>query len=620
MKKTVNNSYLYSFYKSGYFIPFILFAVLSITNNIIFFYKNFIGYDWHFLFALWGGFSHDLFFFSVTVLALAFLCKYLPKLKFFSLFILYIILLLPIFDYFYFRATLERFNWVVLQFINYHSAIGYIGNMGMGLFYLISVFIVFSICLYFSCKKEKFAEPYSLKFVAAIAIFFFFASLFTNNLKFLVEAVSDDGDTKIVFWGHKEIVEGKNRVLKNLASGSIWGFAPKKLVQKKTHEFKEYTEKEKNFLTDNGFMPVHNKNKEEAVFDKVIMIVLESFAYEYIHTVNPDIPAEASPYFDFLVKNYPHMNNFYTSDFPSLQGFNVILSSKIPFNESSHIRQEYNLASLIESKYPDTTMFLRGSSRVYGNEEIAVKNFFGFSNLIGYEDLAQNYKEPVGFAWGFLDEVLYDKAYDILSNKLDNKLMVIKLLNQHQPAFFSIVKAKNMPETVANHSSNIIKIVYDADKQLNSFIERCEKSNIIDDRTLVIITSDHYPPLGYGHTDIIKSDYHFQLGKLPLIFYSKNKEAFKGLKQDLLCCQLDIAPTLCELLGFDIPKEYMGQSLLSENFKPRSIGILNNETVFFQSEKLNFSENLIVPATETVVIRKWINNLLANSEHRVAEQ
>ena len=77
----------------------------------------------------------------------------------------------------------------------------------------------------------------------------------------------------------------------------------------------------------------------------------------------------------------------------------------------------------------------------------------------------------------------------------------------------------------------------------------------------------------------------------------------------MLCCQLDIAPTLCELLGFDIPKEYMGQSLLSENFIPRSIGILNNERVFFQSEKLTFSESLINPATETVVIRKWINNL-----------
>lgn len=612
MKKTVNNSYLYSFFKSGYFIPFILFAFLSITNNIIFFYKNFIDYDWHFFFALWGGFCHDLFFFSITVLGLAFLCKYLPKLKIFSILILYIILLLPIFDYFYFRATLERFNWVVLQFINFHSARGYIGNMGMGLFYLTAVFIVLSVFLYFSCKKEKFAEPYSLKFVAAIAIFFFFASLFSNNLAFPLEYRSEDGKTKVVFWGHKEIVDGKNRVLKNLAFGSIWGFAPKKTIKRETNKYEEYTDKERLFLTDNGLLPIHNENKKEAVFDKVIMIVLESFAYEYIHAVNPDIPAEASPYFDYLISNYPHLNNFYTSDFPSLQGFNVILSGKIPFDEKSSLKQNYNLAVLFENKYPGSTWFLRGSSRVYGNEDIAVRKIFGFSNLIGSEDLAKNHKELSGFVWGYRDNILYDSALRILKDYNKNSFMVIKLLNQHQPAFYDIVNAKDVPEEVSIHSSDIVKIIYDADKQLKLFIESCINNKIIDDKTLVVITADHYPPLGYGHTELIKSEYIFQLGKLPLIFFSKNKEAFKDINEDVLCCQLDIAPTLCELLGFETPKEYMGQSLLSENFKPRSIGILNNERVFFQSERLNFSENMINPATETVVIRKWINNLLAN--------
>ena len=81
--------------------------------------------------------------------------------------------------------------------------------------------------------------------------------------------------------------------------------------------------------------------------------------------------------------------------------------------------------------------------------------------------------------------------------------------------------------------------------------------------------------------------------------------------EEELCCQLDIAPTLCELLGFEIPKEYMGQSLLSENFKSRSIGILNNEKVFYSSPDLVFSDSLTSPATDTVVIRKWINNLSA---------
>ena len=619
MKKTVNNSYLYAFYKSAYFIPFLLFVILSLTNNILFFQKNFIDYDWRYLFGIWGGFSHDLFIFSLTVLILSYFCKFLPIFKTLSLIILYLFLFLPIFDYYYFKATLERFNWVVLQFINYNSVRGYIGNMESSWYCLIGVLVLFTISFLLSRRKNIFAEPYSIKFVGALAIFFFFASLFTNNIIFPVESVSDDGDTKVVFWGHKEIVEGKNRVLKSLSSGSIIGFGIRKTIQQKMATFKEYTEKEKKFLKDNGLLAIHTQNKKRTTFDKVILIVLESFALEYIHSVNPEIPLEASPFLDYLIENFPHSNNYYTSDFPSLQGFNAILSSKIPFDESRHLKQNYNLAALLETKYPGSTCFLRGSSRVYGNEEIAVTKVFGFSNLIGYEDLAKKYREPAGFVWGYLDDILYDKAFNYLNDKPDNRLMVIKLLNQHQPAFPDILNAKNTPEEVSRHYSDIVKIVYDADKQLKHFIEVCENNKIIDDKTLVVITADHYPPLGYGHRDLIKSDYNFQLGKLPLVFYSKQKEVFKKIDKDVLCCQLDIAPTLCELLGLDIPKEYMGQSLLSENFKPRSIGILNNETVFFQSEKLNFSENLINPATETVVIRKWINNLWAESDTQRGE-
>ncbi len=613
MKTTVNNSYLYAFYKSGYFIPFLLFSILSLANNCLFFLKNFVEYDWRYFYALWGGFSHDLFFFSLTTLILALICKSLPKLKVFSLLVLYLLLCLPIFDYFYFKATLERFNWVVLQFINYHSARGYIGNMGTGFLWLMGIWVLFIVCFWSSCKKDKFAEPYSIKFIGAIVIFFFFASLFTDKIVFSIKTFSKDRDTEVVFTGHMKTVEGKNRILENLSSGAISGFAPKKMINREKDLFEEYTDKEKKLLETNGVLPVHITNNKNAVFNKVIMIVLESFALEYIHAINPDIPKEASPYFDYLINNYPHLNNFYTSDFPSLQGFNAILSSKIPFDENRHTKQTYNLASLIEAKYPDTTWFLRGSSKVYGNEEVTVKKVFGFSHLIGYEDLLNNNQGHIRLVWGYNDNVLYKEAFRTLLKEKNNKyFMVIKLLNQHQPVLFDIKNSVDYPKEVGNHSNDIIKIIYDADKQLKSFIDRCEQSNIIDNKTLVVITADHYPPLGYGHTELIKADYHFQLGKLPLIFYTNNKEVFKNLDKNMLCCQLDIAPTLCELLGFDIPKEYMGQSLLSENFKPRSIGILNNERIFFQSEKLNFSESLIKPATETVVIRKWINNLLAN--------
>ena len=163
--------------------------------------------------------------------------------------------------------------------------------------------------------------------------------------------------------------------------------------------------------------------------------------------------------------------------------------------------------------------------------------------------------------------------------------MIIKLLNQHQPVVSGIINMPNQPAAVSAHKNNIIKAIFDADRQIKDFIEKCESNSIIDDKTLVIITADHYPPLGNEHTELIKTNNHFQLGKLPLIFYSRQNEVFEKLNTEILCCQLDIAPTLCNILGLDTPDEYMGENLLSPDFKPRSIGILNSESLFFLFRK-----------------------------------
>ncbi len=610
MKKILNNISFLSFFSSGIVYPYLAFCLIDFTNHYLFLQKNFIDYNWRYFYAFWGGFNRDLFIFSFITLFLGIICKYIPILKKLSIVLLHITLFLPLIDYFYFRATLERFNWIVLNFINFHSSKGFIGNMGMEIICLLLLFIIaIFVSIYLSNRKTSFIEKKFIKPLTAICIFTFFSSLFASNVCFPIESN---------FTGHKRTVEGKNRILKDLYSGSIFGFLYSKQNKTFNNKFKEYSSKERLFLETNGFLPTKQTQKTEAKFDRLIMIVLESFALEYLHCVNPDIPAEASPYLDYLMNNYPHLKNFYTSDFPTLQGLNAILSSKIPFNENNHNKQKHNLAHLFESKYPNSTWFLRGSSRVYGNEEITISKVFGFSNFIGYEDLAKKYPEPQGYVWGYMDNILYSEALNIISQiNREKYFMIIDLLNQHQPISYSITEAKNLPSEVKNHKNDIVKAIYDADRLIKQFVNICEENNILDERTLLMITADHYPPLGYGHKELIKDKQsHFQLGKLPLIFVTSRKDIFKNLKSNTLCCQLDLAPTLCELLGLESSDEYIGQSLLSSKFEERSIGLLNNQKLYYQSDSFEFVENLSEPATTTIVIQKWINNLTSHQDSK----
>ena len=599
-----NKSPLNNLRESGIFLPLILFFAFVFGNHILFLQRNYIDFNWRFLFAFFGGCSKDIFIFCMAAMIFHLISKPIPALKKVFVVILHSFIIFPILDYYVFKATLERFNWNVLQFVNYHSAKGYLGNMGLDILYLLLVCALFLYACYFSLKKPKLIAPNHIKPFAALLIFLLFSCIFAKDIEFI--EISN-------FTAHLKTLEGKNRILKNLISGSVKGFFPKLPKHAVSASIKPYTDIERQFLIENGFLPDNPIEAKESKFDRVILIVMESIAYEYLHCNNPDIPAEASPYLDYLTANYPHLTNFYTADCPSLQGLNVILSGKMPFNINSQKLQEHNLAAMFEKKHKDSTWFLRGYSRVYGSEEITIQNVFGFSKLIGYEDLAKMYPEPGQFTWGFWDSTIYAEALNILSKIKDkNYFILINLLNQHQPISDAIVKAPGQPESVKKHPNDLVKAIFNTDQLLKEFITTCESEGIIDERTLIVITSDHYPPLGYGHTELINTNPAIQLGKLPLIFFTKQKQAFADLETNKLCCQLDIAPTICQILGMPIPEQYMGHSLLDKNFKGRNIGILNNETVFFQSDKFDFSESLSEPATKTIAIKKWINNLDAS--------
>ena len=598
-----SNSILNDLKNSGVFLPLLLFIAFVLGNHLLFLHKVYANFNWRFLFAIFGGCSKDIFIFCIAALLFHFISKFVPVLKNLFIVLLHAFIVFPIFDYYVFKATLERFNWNIMQFVHYYSAKGYLGNMGFDIVYPLLFIALFIIVCCLSCQKSQILLHNHLKPFTALIIFLLFSCIFAQDVKFI--EVSK-------FTGHLKTIEGKNRILKNLIAGSIKGFIPQKSRQADSVSIKPYTENEKKFLTENRFLPNNPQEVNESKFDRVLMIVMESMAYEYLHCNNPDIPVEASPYLDYLTANYPHLSNFYTSDNPTLQGLNAILSSKVPFNEKNTKLHKHNLAAIFEESHKGLTWFIRGDSRVYGSEDISILNVFGFSNLIGYEDLAKSYPEPGQFVWGYKDSTLYAEALNILSKiKNKNYFMVIKLLDQHQPISEAVTKAPLKPPPVQKHPNDIVKAVFEADKLLKEFLTICESEGIFDDRTLIIVTADHYPPLGYGHTELIPGS-DFQLGKLPFIFVTKQKEVFSSLQTDKLCCQLDIAPTICQLLGMSIPEQHMGHSLLDRNFKGRSVGILNNETVFFQSEELEFSESLSAPATQTLAIKKWINNLDAS--------
>lgn len=97
------------------------------------------------------------------------------------------------------------------------------------------------------------------------------------------------------------------------------------------------------------------------------------------------------------------------------------------------------------------------------------------------------------------------------------------------------------------------------DKQLKSLYDFMEQSGL-NENALWVITSDHGEGLGshsyFGHFEQV---YNEQL-KTPIIFY--NPEVKNGKTIDSLVENIDLLPTLADLLGFKIQERVSGQSLI----------------------------------------------------------
>lgn len=79
--------------------------------------------------------------------------------------------------------------------------------------------------------------------------------------------------------------------------------------------------------------------------------------------------------------------------------------------------------------------------------------------------------------------------------------------------------------------------------------------------TIVVVTSDHGEALGengvYGHTDIL----YDHIIQIPLVIFGPGIQKGSIIEEQVEL--MDIAPTIADLLSFDVPNDFEGESLVS---------------------------------------------------------
>ena len=114
----------------------------------------------------------------------------------------------------------------------------------------------------------------------------------------------------------------------------------------------------------------------------------------------------------------------------------------------------------------------------------------------------------------------------------------------------------------------------ETDNNIKILIDKLSDKGILDN-TLIIISSDHGHDAGFPNRKfgIGSASFYEEYVHIPLIFYHTG---IKPRTIDYQCCAMDIAPTILDILGIDIPVEFQGYSIFSSKIKSREYVLLEH--------------------------------------------
>lgn len=193
-------------------------------------------------------------------------------------------------------------------------------------------------------------------------------------------------------------------------------------------------------------------------------------------------------------------------------------------------------------------------------------------------------------AWGVADEVLYAKALQVLDHAtLSKKRMFAHIMttSNHRPYTYPDGRI-DIPSPGGRHGA-----VKYTDYALGKFIEQARTKQWFKD-TLFVIVADHCASVA-GRTELPIPDY-----QIPLILYGPG--LVKPGHSDRMISQIDIPPTLFDILGLAGDDNFFGREVPEQNGPARvfisnyqNLGYYKNDELIILKPKLRVEAYRVNP-------------------------
>ena len=309
------------------------------------------------------------------------------------------------------------------------------------------------------------------------------------------------------------------------------------------------------------YNPVHIPAKTKPFTNEnVVIIILESFAREYIGSLNPNLEGGTyegyTPFIDSLIHVSLTFDVSIANGKKSIDAMPSILASvpslETPYTISHYANNQINgLPSLLKKKGYYTAYFHGAPNGSMG--------FDSFAKMAGFDDYfgLNQYPEKGDFdgMWGVWDEPFFKFFAQKMSSFKQPFLASIFSVSSHHPFKVPekyIGKFKKGP-------APIIEVVGYTDFALHEFFNEISKKPWFNN-TLFVITADHT-------NESIHKEFQNNFGSysIPIVFFKPGSD-MRGINKRI-AQQIDVMPTVLSYLNWDEEFFAFGNNLLDDSYE-----------------------------------------------------
>ncbi|MFN3969642.1 LTA synthase family protein [Flavobacterium sp.] len=458
-------------------------------------------------------------------------------------------------DFIYYRFTFSRSTRASLDSLeNESNKTALLFNFMLNYWHVFLLFFALAyiwILLYKKTKVKHVTEKPTIKyFAASIASFLLIATLCIGGIR---------GDFKK---STRPInLLDASRYVKNAGQADVVLNTPFAIIRTwNTNTFKKVNLLPK-AQVDSLLVPIKQYKNNPSTKPNIVIFILESFGREYSGAFNkgtkiPDYEGY-TPFVDSLAQHSLIFSNAYANGWKSIHGVSSIIagvpSFKDAFTSSPYPKQKIeSLVSTLESEGYDTSFFHGAPNGSMG--------FLGFGNILGYNHYygKNEYNNDADFdgVWGIWDEPFFQYFNKTLTQKKQPFMATMFSVSSHEPYKVPEKYEGKFPKGKVN----INECIGYTDYALKRFFAEAKKQSWYDN-TIFVLVADHGNTIAYD-------EYRKEFNKhtVPILFFTPNKK-YVGENKDW-AQQIDIYPTLLDMIGYKKPFRSWGRSLINEKKIP----------------------------------------------------